>query len=62
MTEEERQDELIRLLPHSVTLRRNAKNEMAWDIKIRFPEGTTVEEMTLAVTMVNDELMKQFGK
>jgi hypothetical protein len=61
MSDEKSYEEMVRLLPDTVTLKRNAKKEYSWEIKIRFPENTPPAKKAEMVAKVNGDIIRILG-
>ena len=61
-SKEERFLELSQDLQNSVTLKRNAKGEYAWDIKCYYHVDALPEAMAARVARINGEMLQIFGK
>ncbi len=48
--------------PDSVTLKRNAKGDLAWDIKCYFPTDTPTDVRVAKVNLIHIQALKMWGK
>lgn len=48
-------------LPDSLTLKRNAKGDLAWDIKCYFPTDTPPEEKVEKVDAIHKRALERWG-